>query len=239
MSIASIARRLRSTLYPATCAACDNFVAERSALCGLCLDSCEAIGNACPTCALPIGGPMPLRCARCMQRDLGLTSCTAAFEYGGQLRAALMRLKFSKRSDIASSLAPLLESSFAVAAARCDLAVPVPLHRTRLRKRGYNQCQRLLAPLARSQSLAVDKLALVRVRATDPQAKLDAKTRRGNLRDAFRANPVHLGGKRVLILDDIMTTGETMRSIARTLRRAGAREVHAFVVARAEFSGSC
>ena len=200
-------------------------------LCRLCAQSCEAIGVACPTCALPIAGPLPIQCARCCLSRPALDSCTAAFQYGGQLALALRRLKFNGRSDLAKTMHPLLLDRFGACAMRADLAIPIPLHKNRLRTRGFNQSQRLLLPLARHSRLPVARRTLQRVRDTPPQARLSAQERRANLRAAFKSSAA-VAGKRILLFDDIRTTGSTLSAASRALRRAGAIEIHAFVVAR-------
>lgn len=227
---------LLTTLYAPACAACDTILPAREGLCVPCLESCEAVALACPICASPMAGPHALRCARCRLRRPVLDSCTAAYEYGGQLAVALRRLKFQGRSDIAKSLKPLLLESFCGAAQHADLAVPVPLHRRRLAKRGFNQAQRLLLPLAKSSGLPVARSVLFRPKNTRAQARLSAKDRSANLRGAFSASEA-VQGKRVLLLDDIRTTGSTLDAAGRALRRAGAIEIHAFVVARADWDG--
>ncbi len=237
MSMTGLLAHLRDSLYQPACAACDTPLAAGQAMCATCAQSCEAIDTACPSCALPLAGQVPLQCSRCRKHPIGLDSCTAAFEYGGQLRTALMRLKYGRRSDVARTLMPLLAPAFARAAARATLALAVPLHPSRLGRRGFNQSQRLLLPLARLHELPVARDALFRIRDTPAQARLDARARRANLRGAFRADS-KLAGARILVLDDVLTTGETMRALARSLRRAGADQVHGFVVARAECHGS-
>jgi ComF family protein len=226
------------SIYAPSCAACDTLLPDGQGLCAGCRDSCEVIDIACPTCAQPIAGPVPIACARCRLRRPVLDSCTAPYEYGGQIAVALKKLKFQKRSDLARTLQPLLCTAFARAAILTDVAVPVPLHRRRLSTRGFNQAQRLLLPLARHCQLPVARGALRRIRDTAPQAQLNAKERAGNLRAAFEASEA-VTGKRVLLLDDIRTTGSTLDAAARALRRAGATEIHAFVVARADWGGSC
>ena len=175
---------------------------------------------------------------RCQLRRPALDSCTAVFAYGGQIAVALRRLKFNRRSDIARGLSPLLSTDFAIAAQRAELAIPIPLHRRRLARRGFNQSQRLLLPLAKEAGIPVARGALRRRRDTAPQAKLSAKERQSNLQGAFEAAPT-LRGKRILLCDDVRTTGSTLDAAARALRRAGATEIHAFVVACADWDGPC
>ena len=233
-----VAKRFQSLLdlvYAPSCSACDAPLPAPVGLCATCLESCEPIGVACPTCSDPIAGPLTIRCARCCLRRPALDSCTAAYKYGGQLAIALRRLKFEGRSDVAKGLTPLLLESFQSAAARVDIALALPLHRRRLAARGFNQSQRLLLPLARRCRLPVLRGALRRPQATRPQAQLPAKDRKANVQGAFAANQ-KVRGKRVLLLDDIRTTGATLAAAAWALRRAGASEVHAFVAARADFS---
>lgn len=227
--------KLLNTLYAPCCSACDLPVGQGQALCSTCVLSCEAIGAACPSCALPIAGPRDLVCARCRLRRPSLDSCSAVYEYGGQIAVALKRLKFQGRSDIARTLSPLLLPRFTQLASRCDLALPLPLHRKRLADRGFNQSLRLLLPLAAASEISVLRTGLKRCRDTKSQARLNAKQRVANLRGAFEAT-ASVAGKRVLLLDDVRTTGSTLNAATRALRRSGATEVHAFVVAQAEWA---
>lgn len=205
-------------------------------MCPLCLESCERIDVACRRCARPLHDNTPPACCPCVTSPSSLASCTASFEYGGQIAVALRRLKFSGRNDIARGLSGLLHDGFARASARCDIAIAVPLDRSRLRKRGFNQAQRLLVPLAKARHIAQPRGALVRSRATPEQSRLSRRDRVANLKEAFRANPA-VRGKNIVLLDDVRTTGATLESAARALRRAGASEIHGFVVARTEWEG--
>jgi ComF family protein len=145
-------------------------------------------------------------------------------------------LKFSGRNDIAKTLRSMLQERFRQASETCDIALAIPLHRSRLRQRGFNQAQRLLAPLAAHQSLPEARSLLRRTRATPAQSRLSRPQRTANLRNAFEAG-TSAKGKRILLLDDIRTTGATLEAAAEALRRAGAREIHGFVVARTEWEG--
>lgn len=237
MLLSKLGNRVLSTLYPETCAACDTPLLHCQGLCELCLQSSEAISIACPTCAKPLSGSRAISCADCQQKTPDITSCTAVYEYGGQLAVALKRLKFSKQSNIARSLRPLLQEPFAKAASGCDFAVPVPLHPRRLAKRGFNQAQRLLVPLASKTHLKLARNLLIRTRNTPAQARLNAQDRASNLRDAF-AMRGEVAGSKILLVDDIRTTGSTLGAAALALKSAGASEVHCFVVARAQWRRS-
>lgn len=112
------------------------------------------------------------------------------------------------------------------------MLVPVPLHRARLRERGYNQSLELARVVARHFGLPLAMHAVRRVRATTPQTTLTSNERRRNVRNAFHAT-VDFSGKRVVIVDDVMTSGHTVNALARCLRRAGAVSIVVWVTARA------
>jgi ComF family protein len=217
-------------LYRPRCAGCDQDVAG-AGMCQSCYDTLVRPQVSCPRCALPIAGPVSLTCARCAADRGPLKRLTAAFEYGGQLAEALKRLKYGRRSDVARALAPLLRESFERASSGADLLLAVPLHRRRLARRGYNQAARLLHHLAPPGCAPAS--GLQRVRPTREQASLPASRRRDNVAGAFRADPAVVARRRVLLVDDIVTTGNTMRSAADALQAAGATLVTGFCAARA------
>jgi ComF family protein len=114
-----------------------------------------------------------------------------------------------------------------------DIVVPVPLHATRLRERGYNQAALLAREMAQRAKLAVDERTLVRRRATAPQVKLSARERRENVHDAFCCRDDGLVDKRVLLIDDVCTTGATLEACAVALHKSGSHSVQALTLARA------
>lgn len=219
-------------LFVPHCPACDRRTAAEVPLCGACTLSLVELGAACPRCAEPHAGPAAVLCRRCCIRPLPLARITAPYRYGGELAVALRRLKFDRRADIGRALAPLIAPTLAAAAAGCDVAMPVPLHRRRLASRGFNQSDVLLRH-ALAAELPIDVLSLRRRRATRPQSGLDARGRAGNVRGAFEVRGP-LTGRRILLVDDVVTTGATMAEAARALLRAGAKEVIGVCAARAE-----
>jgi len=230
---------LLSILYVPSCAACDARVARGAPLCAPCAASLEPISAACPRCAEPLAGPVSLVCARCRRRPLPIDGIVSPWRYGGELGRALRRLKFERRPDLGRALAPLIAPFLAAAAtaAGVDLVVPVPLHWRRLVARGYNQADVLCRHAAAQLAVPCRPRLLRRRRATQPQTGLSARHRARNLDGAFavptRSIPL-VTGRRVLLFDDVVTTGATLAAAARALRAAGAASVHGFAVARAD-----
>jgi len=179
--------------------------------------------SANPTCVRCLGAASPIVCAR------------AAGLHVGSLRAMVHALKYDGRRSVAPRLAALMRAAAADVLDRCDVAVPVPLHRARQRERGFNQAD----DLARHLGLPVVH-ALKRMRHTPTQTALPASDREENVRGAFSATrrAVSLRGHAVLLVDDVRTTGATLEACAEVIRASGAREVCALTAARVETPGS-
>ena len=224
---------LSGLLFPPTCLVCSEpGVAGRDA-CPACLASLPWLESACRRCALPLPAmeTADALCGACLRRPPPLLAAHAAFVYGFPLDRLLPRFKFHRDLAAGRLLSAAMAERFAVLP-RPDALLAVPLHRARLRQRGYDQALELARPLARALDLPLLSAALQRARDTAPQSQLDAGARRRNLRDAFaiahRARwPAH-----VVLIDDVMTTGATLHAAARALRRAGVARVDAWVCAR-------
>jgi ComF family protein len=221
------------------CPACD--APGHPGLCPRCAESLYEVGPACPRCAEPIAGPVALLCRRCRVRPPPFARALSPYRYGGELAVALRRLKYARKPEIARALAPLLTPSLRHAAACADLAVPVPLHWRRMMQRGFNQAALLLDHAHRHAGkdlgIPIDRRCLRRVRATAPQSGLSLRDRAANVSAAFAVPPryrARVAGLRVLVVDDVMTTGATMSACARALLGSGATLVIALAVARAE-----
>lgn len=199
---------LCSILSPPRCAACDASVGLTAAFCA--------------SCARAL---VPWTRAAHEDDPVG-----AAYEYGGPLARAITRMKYSDRPDLARPLGHALARGAPIA--RPDAIVPVPLHPKRLAERGFNQTALLARPLARLMGAPLVLRALVRTRDTPRQATLSRAARLQNVDGAFIGSRV-VRGRRVLLVDDVCTTGATLRACIRALRAAGALEVAAFVLARA------
>jgi ComF family protein len=223
--------RLLGLLLPARCLLCGARGAGGEDLCAGCLDDLAANQPACAACALPLAAPAPA-CGGCLRRPPPFTAAWAAFRYQHPLDLLESRFKFHHDLAAGRVLATAMAARAREAAPACPaLLVPVPLHPRRLRERGYNQALELARPLAAALGIPLRHDVLARVRDTPAQTGLDATARRRNLRGAFvaiDALPDH-----VALLDDVMTTGATLRECARVLRRAGVARVDAWALARA------
>jgi len=223
-------------------------LAPRCVVCGDALDR-PTLGPVCPACwksILPLtpplcdqcGDPLPTwrvvsvplaRCPRCRRGRRPLDRSRAIGLYEGALRSIVHALKYEGRRSLAKPLGAMMRTRCADVLLDADLAVPVPLHPSRRRERGFNQAD----DLARHVGLPI-AAALRRVRRTPPQADLPAGRRHGNVKDAFAAGKdVQLIlGRVVVLIDDVSTTGATLDACALVLKERGAREVRALTAAR-------
>lgn len=181
----------------------------------------------------------PLTCGTCRREPPPWVGLAFYGAYGGLLRELLTGFKFNGRLGLGGLVQALAVQAWERQGADWEppgLIVPVPLHETRLAGRGFNQSLEAARGLGRRLGAPVSAQALARVRATRPQTGLSAVERRSNIRDAFAAQEDLVNGRTVLLVDDIMTTGGTLRECARALARAGAVEVRVLVLARTDMS---
>lgn len=190
-----------SLLAPLRCAACDEPVDEPVAFCGACSASAQRA-------TLP----------------------GAVFEYGGPVADAIQRFKYGGRSELAAALGSLMAADAIRWGGQVDAVVPVPLHWRRRRTRGYDQAALLAKPVAKALAVPPLLRALRRVRNTPSQVDLPFRERQRNMRRAFAPSRIR-GARRVLLIDDVRTTGATIRAASEALKAGGAVEVHSLVLA--------
>jgi ComF family protein len=171
-----------------------------------------------------------------LTEPLRLDGIRAVAEHAGVMRKAVHALKYDGQTSLARPLAELMGSvARKHGLHQVDAIVPVPLHPRRLRERGYNQATLIARELARSLGLPILEEVLVRSRATKTQTQLSAAERRINVVDAFTAEPALPGGRNLLLVDDVCTTGATLQACADALRRGGAGRVYALTLTRAHW----
>jgi ComF family protein len=232
-SVDGVWRKVQFALLPPHCLLCGDDGAAQRDLCAACAADLVRNHICCPRCALPLETPAPL-CGECLERAPPFAAAVAPFVYAHPLDMLTTRLKFGRNLAAGRVLGELWVDALRDARPALPHAlVPVPLHADRLRERGYNQALELARPLAAALQIPLRDDLLLRTRATSAQSNLDAIARRKNLRGAFSvaadaALPAH-----VAVVDDVMTTGATLRECARTLLRAGTERVDVWALARA------
>ncbi len=228
---AMVGRRAADMLYPPACAACAAPVGEPHAFCAACWARMPFIARPyCERLGLPFPfdlGPGAISPAA-MADPPAFGRARAVARYDGPARELVHRLKYGDRLDLARTMGGLMEQAGAELLHEADVLVPVPLHWWRLWRRRHNQAAVLAAELARRSGLPTATGLLVRRKPTRPQVGLSRNERALNLQGAFVATSAAkpaLAGRRVVLVDDVMTTGSTANAAARVLLRAGARRV--------------
>jgi ComF family protein len=234
--IANAAKAVLDLLFPPHCIGCRAQVAEEG-FCASCWSQITFLdGPGCACCGLPF--PVALEgenfCAACLTKPPAFDSARAIFTYDEKSRGAVLALKHADRLDLVPGFARWLARSGRAVLEGSDVVIPVPLHPWRLWRRRYNQSAELARRLARDWKLAYAPSALVRSRPTPSQgAMASARARRRNVLGAFKVpDPDLIAGKRILLLDDVLTTGATVQACCRALKRAGASHVHVLALAR-------
>lgn len=225
---------LIAAVLPPRCLLCAGEGADGRDLCAGCRADLPLNSCCCARCALPLDHAAE-QCGICLKREPPFASAWAPFRYAHPLDLLEARFKFHRDLAAGRLLADLMIEALGTRppAALPERLLCVPLHHERLRERGYNQALELAKPLAKALRIPLDADTLVRLRNTSAQTGLDAKARRRNLHAAFAVAPNATLSTHVAILDDVMTTGTTLRECARVLRRAGVERVDVWALARA------
>ena len=220
-------------LYPPSCVLCGQAGAQGRDLCASCRQALPwRTGALCPCCGEALANAAGLRCGRCLTAPPAVDRVLAPFAYASPVNGLVTALKFRARLSYARVLGDLLVDWLeGQAPAWPEALVPVPLHGTRLAARGFNQALELARPAARRLDLPLLTRGIARRRDTPAQSDLNARARRANVRRAFVVSGEIPA--RVAIVDDVVTTGATVDALARALRRAGARDIAVWSLARA------
>lgn len=220
---------LLPSLLPSACAICADM--QRDVVCAACAGSLLAARPRCQRCASPATG----HCPACVPDD-PLDATVTLADYAEPLDRLILRLKFGAALPVAGWIAAQLAERLRALPDLPDLPdliVPVPLAPQRLASRGFNQAWEIARPLARRLGVRADATLLTRRRDTAAQLTLDLPARQANLRDAFAlARPMRLDGLHIALIDDVMTTGATLRAAAAVLKAHGARRVTALPALR-------
>ncbi len=238
-SLFQVIRGLAEIALPPSCALCGEYgrFEESGGLCPECRGSlervedpiCSACGRTCPG----VGAAGAPYCGACVTKPPPYGRTRYGFVYADRVKDAIGALKYGKRFHALDGLRELLRLAFDhyFEAGEFDVIVPVPVHRTTLARRGFNQAALLADGLTRYAGLPTHRTAVVKSRETTPQAQLGREARRTNLRGVFEvARPDALKAKRILVVDDVATTGSTISEVCSAIGRAGPLSVDALAL---------
>lgn len=225
--LSKLAGPLLDLLFPLNCAGCDR---GGGVLCGRCREALPGLkAPFCHLCAAP-GGREP--CRLCAAEPLAIDGIRAPYLMEGTVRDLVHALKYRDLRAAAAEVGRLLAGYMEANPLRVEVLVPVPLHRRRLRERGYNQSELMARELGMRTGIPLDTAAVRRERDTPPQVSTDSRQeRRKNMEGAFECSRA-LEGRQVLLLDDVVTTGATMSACAGAIRASGAKSVWGLALAR-------
>lgn len=229
---------LLDVIIPPLCHICRSYIPNAGELhiCPACRLRLPPVSSPlCPLCGIPfIGAGSDHRCGVCLSSHPHFDGAFAPFLYEGPIRDLIHSFKYDRHTHLRHPLALLaLEGANSFMEHHPQLIIPVPLHVSRLRQRGFNQATLIGKTMSKMLALPMLPDAIVRTRPTEPQINLSAAERRVNVQGAFAVKKSDwIAGKRVLLLDDVMTTGSTMDECSKVLKKAGATAVFAGTVAR-------
>jgi len=228
-----------SVIFPEVCYFCGagNHV-KGSVICPECRDSVRLVSQPfCNLCGLPLStfdDRSSLLCGRCLTKNPSYDKARYGVYYEQSVRAGVTRLKFHSSLFNVRPVAELLINAFTTHYSNetFDAIVPVPVHKKRLINRGFNQVITISERLSRETGIVLDRTSLVKTRDTEPQVGLSRARRLVNLKNAFQVcRPARIANKRILIVDDVSTTGATVSEAAKVVRKAGASYVAIMVLA--------
>jgi ComF family protein len=237
--ITSAFQKAGRLMYPKVCLHCNDAGHDEMDLCERCYQGLPWVQYACQHCALPLPTNNASACGACSNRQLYFDYAVTPFRFEGFIRDAIYQFKFNQKLNQGKLLAQLLlqhiqESQLELP----DLIIPVPLHKKRMRQRGYNQALEIARIVSKGlgnnmrSDLVYD--AVYRNRDTSVQMDLPAKKRAKNVKGAFsvKENSTVLKNKQICIVDDVMTTGNTVNEVAKCLKEAGVGKVGVWCIAR-------
>ena len=228
--IANVARSITNWLLPRRCLLC-GLPASASHLCMACELDLPRVDMACPQCAVPVATPG--LCAACLQHPPPYAATYAPLVYTGAVRYLLTQFKYHQRLSCGVPLAQALLHAVRVRDTALPQAlIPVPIHAKRLAERGFNQSLELARPLGQALGIAVMHDGVRRIRATVPQNQLAGDERVANVRGVFALGGGVVLPKHVAIVDDVLTTGATVRELTKVLRKQGCEQVEVWCAAK-------
>ena len=217
-------------LYAPRCVLCTTAIESPFPLCAECRDDLPRLSRQCPRCGRAYQGIGI--CGQCQYKSPAFDLAIAPFHYGSPLNRLIHQFKYQNQLHYAGVLGELLRQEVEARLVDFpDVIIPVPLHRLRLRQRGFNQSLELARPIAQALDIPLDFRSVIRIRNTSPQAELPIKKRRQNVFAAFEMRHA-MPHRSIAIVDDVMTSGHTVNQLAQRLKCGGAERVQLWVLAR-------
>lgn len=246
MEVKSLGRGLMSLLLAADCKICQQVLEpfNRSFICRNCWSEIRWLrAPYCSKCSKPFPSSLTFQdissilCPECRTEHSYFEKVFTPTLYEGIMKEAIHLFKYNKKMGILRLVREILNSYFDHAdfpSFRLDLVIPIPLHRKKMRERGFNQAELIANTVARRFQIRLIKGNLQRVKATASQTALSKKARRKNVKESFKVKNKHqFYAKRILLVDDVYTTGATIKEAAKVLKKAGAKKIYALTLARA------
>ncbi len=240
-NLRALSRRALHQLLPVDCASCGIALADDPVpfFCRSCWGGIQPLrGPSCPRCGRPFPSTVALkfspahRCGDCRRRRPAFTQAWSLYAYDAAVGEAIRLFKYRGKVTLCKALATLMKAAWRDIH-EFDVVMPVPLHPSRLRDREFNQALLIADQLCRWLRVPLSYDNLVRLRATPAQTELTQAERRKNLRRSFALRkPAEVAGKRLLLVDDVFTTGTTVNECAKALRKAGSGDVYVVTLAR-------
>lgn len=231
--IKNILKKISNIILPPVCILCSQKTYRKIDLCHACENDLECIKNPCVIC----GNHLPENtniCGQCLKRQPAFDETTAPLSYEMPTTKLITGLKFHHHLINAKILGALL-NKYLTQAENPDVIIPVPLHKKRLRHRGFNQAIEIAKPISKALNIPIDRFSCRRIRNTESQTLIKAKLRRKNVKNAFRINP-NFKACHVAIVDDVLTTGNTVNELASALKKAGVKKVSVWSSARTNYN---
>lgn len=228
---------LINAILPARCLHCGKIIANDNCLCSECFEQISFITKPyCIHCGTPLlnKSVSDLYCANCLNKKDNLRYSRSAVIYDEFSKKLILDFKFFDHIENKKLLAQwMFFAGKDIFDAGVDVILPIPLHYMRLLKRKYNQSAILSSELSKLTNIQADYKSLIKIKKTQPQAECSGKKRITNIKNAFFVKyPDNIKGKRVLLIDDVYTTGSTLRECAKVLKKAGAKSVDSLTVAK-------
>jgi len=234
-SFAHWTNEILNCLLPATCLLCYQPTKRNISLCVPCTQDLPWLSHCCPQCALPLQTKYDdMHCGTCLRDPPAFQSTTTLFHYVKPIDYLITQLKFNAKLSCAASLGELM-AEFILQQRDPTLTlpqciIPVPLHYKRLRIRGFNQALEIAKPISKQLNIPIDLQVSQRILPTASQTQISSRDRKDNIKNAFQIQ--HAPYNHVAIVDDVITTGHTVRELSKMLHKAGIEKIEVWCIAR-------